>query len=129
MAKRLEGKVAVITGAGRGLGRAEALAFAEEGVKVVVNDLGGAADGTAEVRGGYCWDVYGHLHCLTDPYICKWRCINMQQYAPAVHGAGFLLETGVCSRQGSCLLPVNVLNHVNLSCPQCRVGCSVIRYY
>jgi NAD(P)-dependent dehydrogenase (short-subunit alcohol dehydrogenase family) len=42
----LEGKVAVVTGAGGGIGRAEALLFAREGAKVVVNDLGGARDGT-----------------------------------------------------------------------------------
>jgi NAD(P)-dependent dehydrogenase (short-subunit alcohol dehydrogenase family) len=41
----LEGRVAIITGAGRGLGREHALLFAAEGAKVVVNDLGGANDG------------------------------------------------------------------------------------
>ena len=42
----LDGRVAIITGAGRGLGREHALLFASEGAKVVVNDLGGANDGT-----------------------------------------------------------------------------------
>ncbi len=46
MAKRLAGKVAIVTGAGRGIGRGEALALASEGVKVVINDLGGAVDGS-----------------------------------------------------------------------------------
>ncbi len=42
----LDGKVAIVTGAGGGLGREHALALAKEGAAVVVNDLGGARDGS-----------------------------------------------------------------------------------
>ncbi len=42
----LDGRVAIITGAGRGVGREHALLYAHEGAKVVVNDLGGTEDGT-----------------------------------------------------------------------------------
>ena len=44
----LEGKIAIITGAGRGIGRAEALAMVKEGAKVVINDLGAGVDGTGK---------------------------------------------------------------------------------
>jgi NAD(P)-dependent dehydrogenase (short-subunit alcohol dehydrogenase family) len=42
----LEGKVAIVTGAGGGLGRTHALALANEGAAILVNDLGGTVDGT-----------------------------------------------------------------------------------
>jgi NAD(P)-dependent dehydrogenase (short-subunit alcohol dehydrogenase family) len=47
----LDGRIAVISGAGRGIGRAHALLFAREGAKVVVNDLGGAEDGSGADAG------------------------------------------------------------------------------
>lgn len=47
---RLAGKVAVVTGAGRNIGRAESLALAAEGAKILVNDIAGADDVAREIR-------------------------------------------------------------------------------
>ena len=56
----LDGRVAIITGAGRGIGREHALLFAAEGAKVVVNDLGGAGDGSG-ADAGPAHDVVGEI--------------------------------------------------------------------
>jgi NAD(P)-dependent dehydrogenase (short-subunit alcohol dehydrogenase family) len=51
MAKLCDGRVVIVTGAGRGIGREHALMLAAHGAKVVVNDLGGARDGTGTSTG------------------------------------------------------------------------------
>src|SRR3954466_9823169 len=46
-----EGRVCIVTGAGRGIGREHALMLASQGAKVVVNDVGGSRDGTGHSEG------------------------------------------------------------------------------
>ncbi len=60
-AKSVEGKVFVVTGAGRGIGRDIALLAAAEGAKVVVNDLGGAADGEGQGSTGPAQEVVDEI--------------------------------------------------------------------
>ncbi len=79
MAGRLEGKVAIVTGAGRGIGRGEALALANEGARVIVNDFGGSTGGeggdaspadevVAEIKkmGGDALANYGNVVSMAD---------------------------------------------------------------
>ena len=79
MAGRLEGKVAIVTGAGRGIGRGEALLLAKEGARVIVNDFGGSTAGeggdaspadevVAEIKkmGGDALANYGNVVSYTD---------------------------------------------------------------
>ncbi|MEA1958733.1 MAG: SDR family NAD(P)-dependent oxidoreductase [Chloroflexota bacterium] len=79
MGDRLKGKVAIVTGAGRGLGRSHALALAAEGAAIVVNDLGVGADGSGtdqspaqqvadEIKqaGGDAIASYGNVTVLED---------------------------------------------------------------
>ncbi len=57
----LEGKVAIVTGSGRGIGREEALLMAKLGAKVVVNDLGAHFDGTGAPAGTPAQDVVAEI--------------------------------------------------------------------
>jgi NAD(P)-dependent dehydrogenase (short-subunit alcohol dehydrogenase family) len=57
----LEGKVAIVTGSGRGIGREEALLMAKHGAKVVVNDLGAHFDGTGAATGTPAQEVVAEI--------------------------------------------------------------------
>ena len=61
MARLLEGKVAVITGSGRGIGREEALLMAKHGAKIVVNDLGAHFDGSGQATSSPAQEVVAEI--------------------------------------------------------------------
>src|SRR3954453_19125299 len=70
----LDGKVAIITGAGGGLGEAYAKLFAREGAAVVVNDLGGPGDGSgAGVGGGRAGSTTSADRATVPAPTCRWR--------------------------------------------------------
>jgi len=63
MAGLCEGRICIVTGAGRGIGREHSLMLAAQGAKVVVNDLGGAMDGTGS-SDGPAHDVVAEIKAL-----------------------------------------------------------------
>jgi len=94
----LAGKIAIITGAGRGIGRELALDFGREGARVVVNDLGGAADGTGAAR--IADDVVAECKALGGEAVANYDSVA------TVEGGQRLLRTAL-DAFGACDILVN----------------------
>ncbi len=83
MSKLLEGKVAVITGAGGGIGREHALYFGKEGAKVVVNDLGGDRSGGG--KGGEMADkVVAEIKAAGGDAVANYDSVSTREGADGV---------------------------------------------
>jgi len=102
----LDGKVAIVTGAGRGVGRAEALAMVKEGAKVVINDLGGSVDGSGgqamvadqvveeiKAAGGQAAANYSDVGSMEGVENMVWTALNrFGRLDIMVHNAGILRD-------------------------------------
>ncbi|WP_298445767.1 SDR family oxidoreductase [Gordonia sp. (in: high G+C Gram-positive bacteria)] len=127
----LDGKVAVITGAGRGIGREHALLFAKEGAKVVVNDLGGdnagegvdqtpaaetvelirAAGGDAVINGGNVAD-WNDAQALVQQAIDEFGGLDIVVNNAGILRDGFL--AGLSESEWDAVVGVHLKGHFNV---------------
>lgn len=80
----VDGKVVVVTGAGRGIGRAEALLFAREGASVVVNDAGRARDGAGDAEGDPAQEVVREIEAAGGRAVASTAPVHTEAGAAAI---------------------------------------------
>jgi NAD(P)-dependent dehydrogenase (short-subunit alcohol dehydrogenase family) len=138
MGDRLKGKVAIVTGAGGGIGRGHTLALASEGAKIVVNDLGGAVDGSgssssaadkvvAEIKAAGGEAVANHDSVTTvegGENIVKTAIDAFGKLDILVNNAGILRDRMVFNmspEEWDSVLKVHLYGHFNTTKPACVV--------
>ena len=81
---RFDDQVAIVTGAGAGLGRTYALELAKRGAKVVVNDLGGARDGSGEGSGSSADQVVEEIKALGGEAVASYDSVSTAEGGEAI---------------------------------------------
>ena len=140
MGNRLRDRVAIVTGAGRGIGRGEALLLAAEGAAVVINDFGGSSTGEGgeqspadevvaeiEAAGGKAAANYGNIaEYNTGEELVKQAVDTFGRLDIVVNNAGILRDRMVFNMteaEWDSVLAVHLKGHFNLT----RAACVVFR--
>ena len=140
MGDRLTGRVAIVTGAGRGIGRGEALLLAQEGAAVVINDFGGSAGGEGgeqspadevvdeiKAAGGQAAGNYGNIALFqTGEELVKQAVDTFGRLDIVVNNAGILRDRMVFNmseQEWDAVIAVHLKGHFNLT----RHACVVFR--
>jgi len=136
MGDRLKGRVAIVTGAGRGIGRGEALALASEGAIVIVNDLGGTLDGSGseatpaeevvqEIKkmGGLAAANYDNVvETETGEKLVKMALDSFGRLDIVVNNAGILRDRMLFNmgpEDWDAVIAVHLRGHYNITKPAC----------
>ncbi len=136
MGDRLKDRVGIVTGAGRGIGRAEALMLAEEGAAVIVNDFGGSAAGEGEEKspadevveaikaaGGKAAANYGNIASFeTGEQLVQQAIDTFGRLDIVVNNAGILRDRmifNMSEQEFDAVIAVHLKGHFNLARHAC----------